>query len=88
MNLSFVVHVPSLVVLFPLVVVIGPVGVSLAETITVRVSVQLVSSQSWSGIEVGPQLHAFRGVLTGQPVYTGGEAKVGSHDRVRQRRRQ
>ena len=41
-----------------------------------------------SGIEVGPQLHEFRGVLTGQPVYTGSEAKLGSHDRVRQRRRQ
>ena len=41
-----------------------------------------------SGIEVGPPLHEFRGVLTGQPVYTGSEAKLGSHDRVRQRRRQ
>ena len=55
-NMIFVVHVPSLVVLFPLVVVTGPVGESLAETITVRESAQLskFSSQSWSGIEVGP----------------------------------
>jgi circadian clock protein KaiC len=29
-----------------------------------------------SGIEVGPQLHEFRGVLTGQPVYTGSEARL------------
>ena len=41
-----------------------------------------------TGIDVGPQLREFRGVLTGQPVYTGSEAKLGSHDRVRQRRRQ
>ena len=42
-NLIFVVHVPSLVVLLPLVVVIGPVGVSLADTVTVRDAVR------WSG---------------------------------------
>ena len=54
-NLILVVHVPSLVVLFPLVVVTGPVGELLAETITVLDAAQLkFSSQSWSGIEVGP----------------------------------
>jgi circadian clock protein KaiC len=41
-----------------------------------------------SGIEVGPQLHEFRGVLTGQPVYTGNDVKPGSHDSVRRPRRQ
>jgi circadian clock protein KaiC len=29
-----------------------------------------------SGIQVGPQLREFRGVLTGQPVYTGSEARL------------
>jgi circadian clock protein KaiC len=29
------------------------------------------------GIEVGPQLRDFRGVLTGQPIYTGSEARLG-----------
>jgi circadian clock protein KaiC len=29
------------------------------------------------GIEVGPPLREFRGVLTGQPVYTGSEARLG-----------
>jgi circadian clock protein KaiC len=41
-----------------------------------------------SGIEVGPQLHEFRGVLTGQPVHTGNDVKPGSHDSVRRPRRQ
>ena len=35
-----------------------------------------------TGIEVGPRLREFRGVLTGQPVYTGSEAKLGRHDSV------
>jgi circadian clock protein KaiC len=30
-----------------------------------------------SGIEVGPQLRDFRGVLTGQPIYTGSETLLG-----------
>ena len=30
-----------------------------------------------TGIEVGPQLREFRGVLTGQPIYTGSEARLG-----------
>jgi circadian clock protein KaiC len=30
-----------------------------------------------TGIEIGPQLREFRGVLTGQPVYTGTEARLG-----------
>jgi circadian clock protein KaiC len=30
-----------------------------------------------TGIEVGPQLREFRGVLTGQPIYTGGDARHG-----------
>jgi hypothetical protein len=53
-NLILLMHVPSLVVLLPLVVVIGPVGESLAETVTVRDDVQVVSSQRVSEIEVGP----------------------------------
>ena len=31
-----------------------------------------------SGIEVGRQLHDFRGVLSGQPTYTDREARLGS----------
>jgi hypothetical protein len=53
-NLILLVQVPSLVVLRPVVVLIGPIGVSLAETVTVRDAVQPLSSQSSSGIEVGP----------------------------------
>jgi circadian clock protein KaiC len=30
-----------------------------------------------SGMEVGPQLHEFRGILTGQPIYTGSGARLG-----------
>jgi circadian clock protein KaiC len=30
-----------------------------------------------TGIAVGPQLREFRGVLTGQPVYTGSEGRPG-----------
>ena len=30
-----------------------------------------------TGIEIGPQLREFRGVLTGQPVYTGSEGRPG-----------
>jgi circadian clock protein KaiC len=30
-----------------------------------------------SGIEVGPQLRDFRGVLTGQPICTGSESRLG-----------
>jgi circadian clock protein KaiC len=41
-----------------------------------------------TGIAVGAPLREFRGVLTGQPVYTGSEEQFGSHDRVRHRRRQ
>ena len=41
-----------------------------------------------TGIAVGAPLREFRGVLTGQPVYTGSETQLGSHDRVRDRRRQ
>ncbi|MEO6207847.1 MAG: hypothetical protein ABIP77_07815 [Candidatus Limnocylindrales bacterium] len=55
-NLILVVHVPSLVVERPLVVVIGPVGVSLAETITVREFVQVLTSHRVSGIEVAPSV--------------------------------
>jgi circadian clock protein KaiC len=35
------------------------------------------------GIEVGPQLREFRGVLTGQPIYTGSEKRLGEHDKER-----
>src|SRR3954454_8154674 len=53
-NLILLVPVASLVVLFPVVVAIGPFGVSLADTVTVRDAVQPVSSQISSGIDVGP----------------------------------